>query len=162
MVNKIRGWKNLKFNDITSLVTIFSSLARLWHQWTYMGTNKKIIKCHGKNEGLSHVIFKQAQGRYLWDSLLEGEVISWTPPSPVACIIACIIAYTNIVTRIIVYIIINFQLTISLKKFKKLPRLVQTFMEVSLNYVLNGVLIGVAPPIPFSMFNANFGYVILS
>jgi hypothetical protein len=81
-----------------------------------MGTNRKLIKCHGKSEGLSHAIFEQAQGYSLWDSLLEGEVMLQTPPSPViyiiactnivACIIPCIIACTNIIIYIIAYIIV--------------------------------------------------------
>jgi hypothetical protein len=42
----------------------------------YMGTSRKLIKCHGKNEGLSHVVSEQAQGHSLWDSSLEREVMS--------------------------------------------------------------------------------------
>ncbi len=72
----------------------------------YMGTNRKFIKRHGKNEGLSYVVFEQTQGHLLWDSLLEGEVMSYTPPSFIICIIVCI----NIVACIIAYIIINFEL----------------------------------------------------
>jgi hypothetical protein len=33
-------------------------LARVWHQQTYLGISRKLIKCHGKNEKLSHVIFE--------------------------------------------------------------------------------------------------------
>ncbi len=69
-----------------------------------LGTGQKLIKCHGKNERLSHVVFKQAQGHSLWDSLLKGEVMSWTPPS----LLTRIIAYTNIVTCIIACIIIHY------------------------------------------------------
>jgi hypothetical protein len=43
------------------------------------------------------------------DLLLEGEVMSRTPPSPVTYIIT----YTNIVGYIIDCIIINFQLTLN-------------------------------------------------
>jgi hypothetical protein len=61
------------------------------------GNSRKFIKCHGKNERLSHVTFEQAQNCSLWNSLLEREVMSRTPPS----LINCIIIYTNTVTYII-------------------------------------------------------------
>ncbi len=54
---RIWSWRNLRL--ITLSFTILSSLARLWHQQTYMGTSWKLIKCHGKNEGFSHVISEQ-------------------------------------------------------------------------------------------------------
>jgi len=37
------------------------------------------IKCHGESERISLMISKQIQGHYLWNSSLEGKVMSWTP-----------------------------------------------------------------------------------
>jgi hypothetical protein len=57
-------------------ILIFCSLAWVWCERAYLGTNQEPIKCYGEGAWVLLTISKQAQVCSLWNSLLEGEVMS--------------------------------------------------------------------------------------
>jgi hypothetical protein len=77
LLTKVWSGGHFKFKDFELSTLIFCSLAWVWCEWTHLGTNQEPIECHGKSTWVSLTIFKQTQVHPLWNSLIEGEVMSW-------------------------------------------------------------------------------------